>query len=289
MFETISFLIAFIGSSLAAIYDLKITPTEIPDEIPYVMIILALPLACVQSFIESNYTPLAWSLIYGISFLLFGYFMYRMGQWGGGDAKILAAMGFLSPGLSLIAKNILYTFPLSYLVNLFFVGAVYMLVYAVMLSLTNKKIISGFLKSMKSSSNTIMISSPILLILFILGNWYLFNLFGLTMNISSVLLNSIFLLLLSLAMFILWKFVRAVEEFAFKKRIPVSQLKIGDVLLESKVWDGITGRELRKIKRSGKKYIWIKEGVRFAPAFPLALIFTMLFGDAVLFFIRFTV
>ena len=74
------------------------------------------------------------------------------------------------------------------------------------------------------------------------------------------------------------------EEIGFKKRIPISELKVGDVPVDYKVWEGITEKELKKIKRSGRKYIWIKEGVRFAPAFPLALLFTLFFGDAIIWF-----
>ncbi len=71
-----------------------------------------------------------------------------------------------------------------------------------------------------------------------------------------------------------------------KKRIPVSKLRVGDVLLSSKLWEGITEKELKRIKRSGKRYVRIKEGVRFGPAFPLALLFTIYFGDTILFLIR---
>ena len=287
MLETISFFVALIGSSLAAIYDVKITPTEIPDEIPYAMIGLALVLACIQSFLELDYSILMNSLVYGMAFLAFGYFMYKLGQWGGGDAKVLAAIGFLSPGLSSIAKKIQFPFALSYLVNMFFVGAIYMLAYAFILSLMNRKIFSEFLRSVKSSSKVILIFSPVLFSLFLLGNWYLFNLFGMAIDTQSLIVDSFFILLISLILFLVWKFVKAVEEIAFKKRIPVSKLRVGDVLLESKVWEGITGRELRAIRKSGKKFIWIKSGVCFAPAFPLALLFTVYFGDGILFFLKF--
>jgi len=286
MFELISFLIALIGSSVAAAFDLKITPTEIPDEIPYAMIGLALILVCVQSFLKMNFNLLFDSLIYGISFLAFGYIMYKFGQWGGGDAKLLAAIGFLSPGLSSFTKNVQYPFAFSYLLNVFIVGATYILFYAIGLSILNRKIIFRFFKSVKSNSNVILISSPILFLIFLFGNWYLFNSLGIEASFLSILSNSFLLLSLSIVLFLVWKFVKAVEEIAFKKRISVSKLKVGDVLLESKVWDGITERELRSIRRSGKKFVVIKEGVRFAPAFPLALLFTLFFGDGILLLLR---
>lgn len=289
MFETISFLVAMIGSSLAGIYDLKITPTEIPDIIPYAMIGLALILALVQSVFELNYMIFVNSLIYGISLLAFGYVMYRFGQWGGGDAKVLAAIGFLSPGLSTFMRNVQFPFAFSYLMNMFIVGAAYMLIYAFVLAALNKKIFSEFFRSVKSSSNIILISSSVLFFVFLFGNWYLFSSFNIAVSFQSVLVNSFALILLSTSLFLVFKFVKAVEDIAFKKKIPISKLRIGDVLMESKVWDGITEKELRKIKRSGKRSIWIKTGVCFAPTFPLALIFTLYFGDALLLFLKFLV
>jgi prepilin signal peptidase PulO-like enzyme (type II secretory pathway) len=88
--------------------------------------------------------------------------------------------------------------------------------------------------------------------------------------------------LATIGLYIVFKFAKSVESVGFKQRIPVSRLKVGDVLLESKVWDGISKRQLQKIKRSGKRFIWVKSGVRFAPAFPLALLFTLYFGDLIL-------
>ena len=79
-----------------------------------------------------------------------------------------------------------------------------------------------------------------------------------------------------------------VANFGFKIRIPVSKLKVGDMLLDERKLVGIEQPQINKIRRSGKKYVWIKEGVRFAPAFPLALLFTLYVGDAIL-LIRFFV
>ncbi|MEM5772604.1 MAG: prepilin peptidase [Candidatus Aenigmatarchaeota archaeon] len=283
MFEVVGFLIAFLGSSLAAAFDLKITPTEIPDEIPHTMIALALILSCFQSLLEFSFSPLIESLLYGFSLLAFGFLMYRLGQWGGGDAKVLAAIGFFTPFISPLTKNLLLPFAFSYLVNVFIVGAAYMLFYAFVLAALNKKIITEFLKSVKSSCKIIAISMVALLLLFCSTNILLFNFFGLSADFYSIFSNSLLLLILTLSLFLIWIFVKTVEDKAFKRRIPISKLKVGDVLLESKLWEGITEKEIKKIKKSGKKSVWIKEGVRFAPTFPLALIFTLLFGDLILF------
>jgi len=289
MFEVIGFLIALFGSSLAAVFDVKITPTEIPDEIPHAMIALALFLTLFKSILEHSLNPLIESLLFGISLLAFGFLMYRFGQWGGGDAKVLAAIGFFSPFISPLAKNLFFPFALSYLVNVFIVGAAYMLLYAFVLAILNRKIFPSFFKNVKSNLRIMFVSFSVLFSLFLIGNISLFRIFSLPIDFYSIFSNSILLLIFSLALFLLWIFTKTVEDVAFKKRIPVSKLKVGDVLLESKVWEGITEKELKKIKASRKKFVWIKEGVRFAPTFPLALIFTLFFGDSVMFVVKFLV
>jgi Flp pilus assembly protein protease CpaA len=289
MFEVIGFLIALFGSSLAAVFDVKITPTEIPDEIPHAMIALALFLTLFKSILEHSLNPLIESLLFGISLLAFGFLMYRFGQWGGGDAKVLAAIGFFSPFISPLAKNLFFPFALSYLVNVFIVGAAYMLLYAFVLAILNRKIFPSFFKNVKSNLRIMFVSFSVLFSLFLIGNISLFRIFSLPIDFYSIFSNSILLLIFSLALFLLWIFTKTVEDVAFKKRIPVSKLKVGDVLLESKVWEGITEKELKKIKASRKKFVWIKEGVRFAPTFPLALIFTLFFGDSIMFVVKFLV
>ena len=288
MLEIILLSTAFIGSTLAAIWDLK--TTEIPDKIPYAMIVVALVLFGIQSYLSWNYWPILKSLAVGLSLLGFGFLMYYFGQWGGGDAKVLSAMGFLLPELSeSFSKELLLPFSLSYTINVFLVGATYMIIYAFIVALIHKKVFTKFLDDMKASSKVLSIGSVALFITFFLINWSLIIFFRLTFDVMFALKNSLLPLAATIGLFVIWKFSKAVENVGFKKRIPVSKLKVGDVLNKSKKWEGITKKDLRKIKRSGRKYIVIKEGVRFAPSFPLALIFTLYFGDGLLLFMRFLI
>ena len=281
MFDLIYLIVAFSGSILASAWDLK--TTEIPDEIPYLMILIGLTLHSVEALIVWNYQPLLKSLLVGLGFLGFGFLMYYAGQWGGGDAKLLAAIGFLLPNLPKnFSPKLILPFPLSYLFNVFLVGAAYMLLYAFILALIKRKILKRFFEDIKASSKLLTFGSIFLFALFLLLNWFLSAYFKVRFELLFSLKYSFLPMVLTLAVFLLWKFAKAVEEVGFKKRIPVSKLKVGDVLEESKLWEGITEKELKKIKKSGRKYVVIKEGVRFAPAFPLALIFTLWFGDYLL-------
>jgi len=277
--QLLPFAVALVGSSLAAAWDLR--TTEIPDEIPYVMIAVALFFYGVQSIFTSSYWSIVYSAAAGLALFGFGFVMYYFGQWGGGDAKLLAAIGFLLPVATGFGTNLMFPFPASYLFNVFFVGAAYMLTYAFVLAARNRKIISEFRRDVKASSSVFLTASSTLFIALIAVNWFLYNYFRIQPEISSIIINSIMLTTATVGLFLIWKFARAVENIGFKKRISVKKLRVGDVLLSSKVWEGLTEKELKKIRRSKKRYAWIKEGVRFGPTFPLALLFTFYFGDAI--------
>lgn len=289
MFELVALVVALIGSSFAAWEDLK--TTEIPDIIPHAMTVSGLIIYAVQSFLLWDYWPLVYSVTTGLSFLGFGFLMYRLGQWGGGDAKVLSAIGFLLPTYSMFPKGVrlMFPFPISYFVNLFFVGAVYMLVYAVVIAARNRKIVAEFARSVRASSKIIYIGSLALFGCFLTFGWYLSVMFDFRLTSLFLIINSLLPVVMTIFLFVVWKFTKAVEDMGFKKRVNVRRLRVGDVLLKSKVWEGITEKELRAIRRSKKKYVWIKEGVRFAPAFPLALLFTAYFGDAIFIFLRFLI
>jgi Flp pilus assembly protein protease CpaA len=288
VFELIQTLAGFIsvgtaiaGSLAAAAFDLK--TTEIPDEIPYVMMGIAIVMYVVEAFITGNYGPILQSLFWGLILLGFGFLMYYFGQWGGGDAKLLSAIGFLLPMTpSVLGIKLQFPFPLSYSFNLFLVGAAYMIVYAVAIALMNRKVIEKFVDDIKENKKVLVYGSALLFSSFMILNYFLSSFFGIAFDIIFILKNSLFPLAATLLLFAMWKFAKAVEEVGFRKKIPVSKLKVGDVLVESKLWEGITEKQLVKIKRSGKRSAVVKEGVRFAGAFPLTLVFTFILGDGIL-------
>jgi Flp pilus assembly protein protease CpaA len=280
--EIISLATALIGTGIAAVWDLK--TTEVPDQIPFAMIGIAIILFSYQSIVEWSYKPILNSLIVGLSFLAFGVFMYYVGQWGGADSALLAAVGFLLPTSTV---QTIFPFPITFITNLFLIGAAYMIIYGIVFAIMNKKILVEFKREMISSSNILLFGSIGLFVLFILANYIITKSFSYVTNISFILIDSLIPLGLSLLLFTLWKFTRSIEEHGFKKRIPVSKLKIGDMLLKEKKLIGITEQQLKKIKKSGVRYVEIKDGVRFAPAFILTIIFTFIFGDAILIFIKF--
>ena len=85
------------------------------------------------------------------------------------------------------------------------------------------------------------------------------------------------------------RFAKIIDTYAFREKIPVSKLQEGDVLAEdipkaglfSKYLVGLEKKDIKKI-RDLKSHVYIKEGVRFAPTFFLALLFTWKFGSIML-------
>lgn len=279
MFPLIPLVVAFLGSIYAAIWDLR--TTEIPDEIPHAMIIFALLYYGIQSVIESNPWVFLNSFIAGGAIFVLGFIMYYAGQWGGGDAKILAAIIFLLP-----ISNTFLPFPITFLLNVFVVGAGYMILYSLVLAIMNKKIFSAFFVDVRKNKAVFALGSISLFATFSIINYSILTLLAYPINYLSIFQNAIIPVVAAIALYSIWRFAKAVEDVGFKRKIPISKLKVGDVLIDSRVWEGITEKQWKIIKKSGKRFVWIKEGVRFAPAFPLALAFTLIYGDFLFLLLR---
>jgi len=272
MLEFYAFVIALAGTLIASYYDLK--TTEIPDLLPILMIVSGITLNFLDFLLTKNPENLFLSLINGIVFSAIGFSMYFAGQWGAGDAFLLAAIGFLIPKSFLIQED--FPFLFTYLANLFLLGSIYMIVYSILYTIKNKKVIKTFKGQIKKFSWSIVILSFLFILLSSLFSLVVFG--KIVPKLISVSCG------ITLLLIILWIFSKSVEK-SFIKRVPVSKLKVGDVLLESKRWDGITEREIKEIKKSGRKYVYIKSGICFAPAFPLALVFTMFYGNSIVLFL----
>ncbi|MEM5802128.1 MAG: prepilin peptidase, partial [Candidatus Aenigmatarchaeota archaeon] len=248
------------------------------------MITIAIVYYLFLSISQNNFSYIMNSVIVGLIFLGFGFLMYYLGQWGGGDAKLLSAIGFLLPVKPEFSVQTFLPFPLTFFINLFFVGAAYMLIYAFIYSISNQKIFFYFIKDIKASGKFLSITLAFFLIFIIFfSSFNSIKMLGF-LSFSFVTQITLVFLLFSILLFLIWKFARTVEKHGFVKRIPISKLKVGDVLANSRYIEGITAEELKKIKKSGRKFVKIKEGVRFGLAFPLALLTTIYFGDILFLF-----
>lgn len=270
MFEVIKVAVALAGSSICGLYDLK--TTNMLDWLAIAMIIIGFGIHATESFVTASFEPLvAWLIVVG-SFFLFSIFMYYAGYWGGGDGELLMAIGSLLP-MGMYGSML---FSLNFFINTFLVGGVYSIAYAIIIAAKNNKIKKTFFANLKGD-----IAPIFLLALSTFSILFLFFYFFLGQILFPVIIS--FLLF---SMLVLYRLAKIVEKEGFYKRIAASQLREGDMIGEDlpklkiykKLIRGLTTEEIRKIRRI-KKFVMVREGVRYGPVFSLALAFTLLYGS----------
>lgn len=274
MVDLILFSIALCGSAVASYYDLR--TTEVPDEVFHVMILLALPFVLIKILSREFYFH------YLMPLLAFSYLMYKFGQWGGADSVLFAIIVTLvQRAPNAFSPKLVFPIQFSFTFNIFFIGAVYTVLYAIFEASRNKKFTRAFIGEISRMKRNFLL----IFILFFAILHAIFSYFN--FPLQQALMLSLSFAFTAISLTILFKFLRLVESKIFRKRIPVSKLKIGDMLLERRELVGITRMELRQIKKSGKKYVWIKTGVRFVPVFFATLLFTVVCGDVLILFTQF--
>lgn len=272
MFELLLFAIALIGSLACGLYDLK--TSNVPDSVCVLMIASAILLHSFYGLSTGDFSNLINSFLFGGLFLAFGLLMYFTGQWGGGDGELLVAIGFLVPTFSSVST--FFPFAISFFINTFFIGAIYSIGYSLFLAYRNPKIGKNFFNNIGNSRMSI------------------FLLLIICVSISFLLTSQFILAVLSFFIFVLivfQRFSKIIEE-SFYRKIPSRDLKVDDMLgedipslrLYKKRIKGLTENQIKKIRRI-KRYVIIREGIRYGIVFPLSLLFTYFFADFFLFFV----
>jgi Flp pilus assembly protein protease CpaA len=272
MIELFLIAVGLIGGLAAGLYDLK--TTNIPDNLCISMIIIGLITHILTGVFTGDFTYFVNSLIFGGAFLGFGILMYYTGQWGGGDGELLVAMGVLIPSLHSVTT--MFPFSISFFINSFFVGAFWSIAFSMYYVYKNPELTRKFFGNFKKPSVALVTAAPLILSMIMLF----------VERALSLILFMVFLLL------VFYRFSKVIEQ-AFFRRIPTSKLRFDDMLGEDipklKLFKrhikGLTKEQVQKIKRS-KKFVTIKEGVRYGMVFPLSLLFTLLFGDLILLFFQ---
>ncbi|MEM5830385.1 MAG: hypothetical protein QXL82_02660 [Candidatus Aenigmatarchaeota archaeon] len=236
----------------ASIDDIK--TTEIRDFDVYFFVSMLIFLNILQFF---YYKDLNILINFAISALIFGsigFLLYFTGQWGMGDSYLLFSFGLLN-----LFDNILEI--MNWVLVTFIFGIYFIFIYSFIFIFVSKKI-----EEMKIIESISMFLGLMLLI------------FSILFAISKEIIAALFLILMFLYVSI--PFLNFAKNSLIKK-VKVSELKEGDVLLEFKVWRGITKKEIEELKRKKIKYVYVKEGVRYAPTFLFVLIvfiFEKIFG-----------
>jgi len=265
---------------IASYFDLR--SGEIPDGVSFSFIGVSLLVASLDSATSSDLNLILNSLILGIAYFAFGYLSFWLGQWGGGDVKILAgigcslgylgAVGFLSDGF--------LPYYIAYFVNLGLVAWPYAVLYSLVLGVIRPEAFSRFIALCREKTTIILVLASFL------------------PSIAVLLLNPglLSILYLALPLFVLLSvYLKAIEEVALQRSIKVSELREADALAEDLIVDekliakrrdieGITKEQFEEIKKlaaDGKipDEIRIRWGIKFVPILFLAFISLLWLGD----------
>ncbi|MCD6547258.1 MAG: prepilin peptidase [Nanoarchaeota archaeon] len=250
--------------SIASYIDLK--TREVPDYLSNLLICGAMFIRVLWFLAEKDIRIISWI---PLSFLILGafsYLMYKSGQWGGGDVKVMLGLSILFS--SFPGERIPFFF--NYLFNVLIVGAIYGILSVYLLALKKKKIHE---------------KAIILPVAFVLS--LLFFLF-----LSPLIAFLSFFIIISLvALFVL----KDIEKELFECYVSVKKLTEGDWLVNDvkykgklivkKRSTGLTLDDIKKIKKCGIKRVKIKSGIPFVPVFLISLILTLVLGNLMFLFV----
>jgi prepilin signal peptidase PulO-like enzyme (type II secretory pathway) len=280
---SIGFLVLLIGSYT----DFK--TREVPDWVNLGLIGVGIGINILFSIIywKINFI-LASAVGFGIFFAI-AWIMFYLGQWGGGDSKMLMGLGALF-GIDFISKNF---FLANFLVNAMIVGAMYGIFWSIFLIFKNRK---KFIKTIKQlmKNKKVYLAKKIILVLFII------------LMLSGILVQDYFIKVISwylsavlVITFYLWFAIKAVENSCMLKYVKPHQLTEGDWIAKDVKINGkyITGpkdlgiekKNIKKLiefyKKGIVKKILIKEGIPFVPSFFIAYVVTLMYGNLILYLI----
>ena len=276
----ISALVAFIALLIGSITDFQ--KREVHDYVSYSLIFAGFGISIIYSILTGTFYILQTVMGFGIGVGL-AYAMFYLGQWGGGDSKLLMGLGAVF-GFNIFniysifgEKNLLF---MLFLINVIIAGAVYGLLFSVYLAIKHRK---QFIKNIKvwADKKEIKLARIILLTFTVVSA--LIIIFLIPQEYKLVFLSIVALLFF---IFYIWLFVKIIEESCMIKSIPVSKLTEGDWIYEDVYIGkkyitgpkdlGISKKQINLLKNNKKiKTVLIKEGIPFIPAFLIAFILTI--------------
>lgn len=286
LLETI---LAFIGISAASITDIK--SREVPDWLNYALISAGLGIAAITSIVNKDLTIVSSLIGLGVGFSI-GALMYYTGQWGGGDSKLLTAIGAIF-GISLTFNitNLLNDTFVSIWFNTLLAGVIYAMLWSVVLAIIKfSEFSKEFPKQYDKTKLYRYLAYLTSILLILLAYFAQINSFRMLFASLSIVIFCTYFLLV---------FTKTVEKCGMYKFVKPSALTEGDWIAKDVVVDGkrITGPKdlgvrkeqieiLKKLYKQNKvKLIQIKEGIPFVPSFWFGFVMTLFYGNVVVKFL----
>lgn len=253
----------------------------VPNWINYFLISFGIGGHIVVSILTKSIWPITYSLIGAGIFLGIALAMFYGGAWGGGDAKLLIGLGALLPFVT-SANSAPWPFLATLLFNILIIGAIFGIIVTFGLAAKHYQKFKPEIISELEKNKKIVYTAGITLSLPVLFSFINSN-FKFLLGIWTLIIILIFIALLT----------KAVEKTCMFKKIKPSNLIEGDwITHEVKIDDkiqykpkryGIERKDIQKLiglEKDGKlKEIEIKDGIPYVPAFLIALVISLAYGD----------
>lgn len=248
---------------------------EVPDWVSHGFIYLGFALNIILSIIYKELYFIVYSILGFALCLALGWAMYKLGQWGGGDSKVIMGIG------SIVGLNPQSLFLITFLVNSIIVGGVYGIIWSLIVAFRNWK---AFKKTYKETTATkkivkIRLALYVVVVVGLLSGFAFFP--GFKMEIVG--LTALIFLLVHL-----WIIIRTVEKSCMIQEISPLKLTEGDWIVEDVFVKGkrITGpkdlgiekEQIAELKKLGVKKVKVKYGIPFVPSFLIAFILAVIVG-----------
>lgn len=279
MLVLLSHVVAFSALFVGSIFDLK--TTEVPDSISVTGVlggILLHFLASLNSgmqlkvladpgilfsqpltWLSALGDPLLWSLGVGTVFSIYGWGLYYIGMWGGADAFAMSILGFGAP-YGLGGPGVLHSIDLF--LNIMIAGFAYTLLFAASRSFNEPEVWKKTWNELKQNESRISLE--------VLAAGFV----GFTGEFTGIY-NGLFYFVFLTAIVFLYRFLNVLQDELMSEEVDVDDLEGGEVLDSAEEKGGrIEGITEEDIESIDSDKVEIRDGVKFIPVFPIALLLT---------------
>jgi Flp pilus assembly protein protease CpaA len=258
---------------------------EVPDWLNFAALAAGLGTRLIFTAVTGDWSIIIAGLLgFGIA-LVIAYAMFYLGQWGGGDSKMLLALGVLlgfQPSLS--------SYGVAFFINTLFVGAVYGILWSIGLAIANwRKFHNEFVKLQSMPHARWGIRGAFLLALILIAISFTLQV---QLQLSLVVMALCVPLIVMLGIMI-----KSVENGCMIRRVPPTVLTEGDWVVKDVIVGGkriagpsdlgVSIPQIKKLvdlmRRHKLKTVLLKEGIPFVPSFFLAFVVMLLVGNLLLF------
>ena len=264
------FILAFIYILFASIQDVR--KREVANWVNFTLLTFVLAYRGFYSILNENYNFFFYGLAGVLLFICIANLFYYIRVFAGGDAKLLIAFGAIIPFNSWYSVIYLSA---GFVFLLFLVGAIYSLIYSVVLAIRNgSKFKKEFSQNMKKYRFYFIIS---IIFTFLLVLEYSINGWNGYLSYYSIA----FLLIIPF----IFVFLKSVENNSMIKLVNASNLTEGDWLYRNvkvgnkviaKSVHGLSLNEISILRKNNKK-VWVKYGIPFIPSFLVSFLIMVFF------------